>query len=254
MEKDDILKTAFVTPWGKFEYVRMPFGLRNAPATFQRLMDVILANMQTYTRAYMDDIVIYSETWSDHLAHIGNVLARLKDTGLTAKPTKCSWAQARCVYLGHIVGNGMINPEEAKVGAIRHFRRPKTKTDVHSFLGLSVSKYADHLVALSDATKKDAPTLVIWTDQLQEDFDYLKTALTSSSVLVLPLPEDSFTLYTDASGKGLGAVLSVTRTRYATCELECLSIVCAVEHFGIYLIGRPFTIVTDHKPRLSKTC
>ena len=167
MKQDDIEKTAFCTPWGKYEYLFMPFGLRNAPSTFQRLMDLVLNDMLDFSRAYIDDVVIFSNSWKEHLQHLKAVLERLREVGLTAKPSKCAWARASCVYLGFLVGRGLIRPEECKVAAVKNFIRPVTKSDVRSYLGLTgyyyrkfIPAYVGHSVALAAAARKSAPTTV----------------------------------------------------------------------------------------------
>ena len=105
---ESVSKTAFCSPWGKFAFTRMPFGLRNAPASFQRAMDEALAGQENSSATYNDDIVVFSETWEDHLRHIRAVLEALKRTGMTAKPTKCTWGAQTLTYLGHRVGRGLV--------------------------------------------------------------------------------------------------------------------------------------------------
>ena len=134
---DDIEKTAFCTPWGKYEYLFMPFGLRNVPSTFQRLMDLVLDDLLDFARSYIDDIAIFSKTWTEHLQQLKAVLERLRKVKLTAKPIKCKWAYAFCSYLGHVVGRGLIRPEDCKVAAVKNFLQPVTKSDVRSYLGLT---------------------------------------------------------------------------------------------------------------------
>ena len=267
----DIEKTAFCAPAGKFEYVFMPFGLQNAPATFQRLMDQVLVNMMDFARAYIDDVVVYSESWEEHLRHLQTVLERFREVGLTAKPSKCEWAAASFTYLGHVVGRGQVRPEEGKVKAARDFARPITKTDIRSFLGLTtyyrnfVDHYADNSVALTAATRKTAPTTVEWTQQMEEEFRYIKDSLCCVPFLIIPTEDDTFVLQADASGTGIGAMLSVKRDtgekpvaffsrkllpreqKYSATELEGLAVVDAITHFGIYLISSPFTVETDHR-------
>ncbi len=130
-------KTAFMGPMGKFHFTRMPFGLKGAPTTFQRLMDMVLDQCASFARAYIDDIVIFSLTWGDHKRHLAEVFTKLREAGLKAKPTKCHIATDHCAYLGHIVGGGRIAMEEAKIAALRDYLRPITKRDVRAFLGLA---------------------------------------------------------------------------------------------------------------------
>ena len=267
----DIPKTAFCTPWGKFEFVVMPFGLRNGPAIFQRLMDNVLQQDGKISRVYIDDIAIFSETWSQHCQDIARVLSRLRSAGLTANMSKCQWGQTTCEFLGHVVGKGRVSPADLKVLAVRNFPTPKTKKQVRQLLGLTgyyrrfVQNYAEHTFLLTEATKKSSPDRVCLSDELLMEIDYLKDALCSLPSLTLAGPSDEFLLQTDASGVGIGAVLSVVRDqlelpvafysrklqprerKYSASELEGLAVVAAVTHFDSYLISHPFVVETDHK-------
>ena len=120
-------RTAFTTPFGLYQFTVMPFGLQGAPATFQRMMDVLLKGIRDYAEAYLDDLVIFSRTWEEHCQHLKSVLSRLREAGLTAKPAKCQLGMRQCVYLGHLVGNGEVRPEERNLDAIEKFPRPVTK-------------------------------------------------------------------------------------------------------------------------------
>ena len=261
LRSQDKPKTAFCTSWGKFQYTRMPFGLHGAPATFQRLMDEALDDHLDYSRAYLDDIVVFSTPWNQHLQHLTAILERLKELGLTVKAAKYTWAVASCSFLGHIVGKGKISPGECKITAIREFRQPQTKSDIRSFLGLSgyyrkfVPEFAQNSVKLTAASTKSAPEKTHWSPQLELEFAYLKDALCKLPTLVIPTNTDMFLLQTDASIRGLGAVLTVVRdgaeipvafysrqllpaeTRYSATELEGLAVVAAVEHFSYYLVS-----------------
>ena len=123
-------KTAFTTTFGLFNFTVMPFGLHGAPATFQRMMDNLLTGANEYAAAYLDDLVIYSGTWEQHLVHFRNILLCLRKAGLTAKPSKCKLATSQCSYLGHVVGNGEIHPEVDKIKAIADFPHPETVKDI----------------------------------------------------------------------------------------------------------------------------
>ena len=136
MEKSSQEKTAFGTPWGKYEFTTMPFGLVAAPSTFQRLMDQIFHDTHQYAVAYLDDIIVHSQTWDEHLYHLLEVFTRLQQARLKIKEKKCSFACNSCTYLGHVVGNGQVWPMEEKVKAVKEFKQPKTKKDVRAFLGL----------------------------------------------------------------------------------------------------------------------
>ena len=115
----------------------MPFGFNGAPATFQRLLDRVIRGMSEYTAAYLDDLVVYSATWKDHLEHVRQVLVRLSESGLMAKPDKCQFGMKHCRYLGYVVGGGQARHEIAKVEALKKWKRPRMKKEVMIFLGLS---------------------------------------------------------------------------------------------------------------------
>ena len=136
VEEDDRDKTAFTTPVGKYRFITMPFRLKGAPTTFQRLMDQVLGDCYGYASTYLDDIVIYSHSWQEHLEHITEVFRRLHQAGLTVKLKKCQFGMAQRSYLGHVVGKGKIQPEEGKIEAVQNFAVPKTKKDLRAFLGL----------------------------------------------------------------------------------------------------------------------
>ena len=123
-------KTAFMTPFGLYQFQIMPFGLQGAPATFQRMMDKLIRGMEDYTAAYLDDLVIFSGSWERHLQHIREVLDRLRAAGLAAKSKKCQFGMAQCIYLCHVVGNGLVRPEPSKIDAVMSFPIPQTKKQV----------------------------------------------------------------------------------------------------------------------------
>ena len=153
-------KTAFVTPFGQFQFSVMPFGLKGAPATFQRMMDKLVGDMEGFAASYMDDIVIYSASWDEHLTHIQQVLECL---GLTAKPSKCKFGMAECNYLGHVVGRGIVRPDPTKLEAVDSFPIPKTKQQLRRFLDLTgyyrrfIQGYALIASPLTDLTRKTEP-------------------------------------------------------------------------------------------------
>ena len=114
-------KTAFCSPWGKFKFLVIPFGLRNGPAVFQHLMDHILHRDQEISQVYIDDIALFSATWEVHCQHIARILDRLRHAGLTANVKKCQWGQTRCEFLGHVIGKGMVSPVLGKIAAVQYF-------------------------------------------------------------------------------------------------------------------------------------
>ena len=128
-------KTAFCIPWEKIQFIRMSFGLCNAHATFQHLMHVVLAGFESFCNAYMGDIIIFSHSWEENPEHIQLVVEKLRQAGLTAKPSKCCWGVASLSYLGHVVGKRKVSVSEYKVKSIREFVKSMTKKDLQSFLG-----------------------------------------------------------------------------------------------------------------------
>ena len=134
VEKQAKKKTAFATPFGLYQFIRMPFGLQGAPATFQRMIDKLLDGLGNFANACLDDLVIYSSTWEEHLQHLPVIFQRLEEAGLTIK--KCQLGMTQCIYLGHVVGRGQVKPEFSKIGALEKFERLKIKRDVRTFLGM----------------------------------------------------------------------------------------------------------------------
>ncbi|CAM4615358.1 unnamed protein product [Caretta caretta] len=206
-------RSAFITHLGLYEFNVLPFGLRNAPATFQRLVDGLLAGLGEYAVAYLDDVAIFSDSWADHLEHLHKVLERIREAGLTVKAKKCQIGLNRVTYLGHQVGQGTISPLQAKVDAIQKWPVPKSKKQVQSFLGLAgyyrrfVPHYSQIAAPLTDLTKKKQPNAVQWTRKCQKAFNKLKATLMSDPVLRAPDFDKPFLVTTDASERGVGAVL-----------------------------------------------
>ncbi|KAL0163484.1 hypothetical protein M9458_042880 [Cirrhinus mrigala] len=248
LAKDAKPKTAFSTPSGHWQYKFLPFGLHGAPATFQRLMDIVLRPHQSYAAAYIDDVVIHSEHWDEHLSHLRRVLTELRRSGLTANPRKCHLALSEAKYLGYQVGRDLIKPQPKKVEAVQAAPRPSTKTQVRAFLGLAgyyrsfIPNFSSIASPLTDLTRKGQPEKIE------------------------PSNSRPFLVQTDASDTGLGAVLSqVTdgeehpviynsrkltkpERNYAAVEKEALAVKWAVLELRYYLLGRRFTLVTDHAP------
>ncbi|KAM7394882.1 hypothetical protein PAMA_006561 [Pampus argenteus] len=263
--------TAFQTPAGLFQFTVMPFGLHGAPATFQRLMDRVLRGCDHCSAAYLDDVVIFSNTWKEHLEHVSLVLGKIQEAGLTLNPSKCEWARQETQYLGYQLGRGQVRPQVDKVEAIRNCPRPRTKKEVRSFLGLAgwyrrfVPQFATIAAPLTALTSKDQRNPVTWSNDCETAFDTLKTYLCSSPVLQSPDFSRRFLVQVDASAVGLGAVLAQgdlgeeqpilylsrkmqpRETRYSTVEKEGLAIKWALESLRYYLLGREFDLETDHR-------
>ena len=165
MEESARPKTAFSTPFGLYQFCRMPFGLQGALSMFQRMMDHILVGMQEFASAYLDDLIIHSDSWEEH------VLQRLMEAGLTMKQKKCQLPMLHCSYLGHVVGEGLMRPELSMVEAVKQFQVPTTKTAVRTFLGITgyyrkfIPGYAELAAFLADLTRKNAPNKVKWSEE-----------------------------------------------------------------------------------------
>jgi len=267
----DIQKTSFVCHRGQYEFLRMPFGVKNAPAIFQTIMQDIFAK-HSHCTPYMDDLVIFSETWEDHLAHIQSALHTLEQAGLTANPSKCVWGGTCIEFLGHLVGGGKMALPEHRAEAFKQYEKPKTKKGLRSFLG-AVSFYrryikmlASQTAKLTPLTSKLAPAKVVWSREGEQAFRTIVNMICGACVLCIPLPKDRYSLVTDASGLGIGGVLQVWREeawepaaffsrqlkgaeqRYSATELEALAVVESINYFAYYLYGHKFDVFTDHKP------
>ena len=271
MAADSREKTAFTTQHGLYEFKVMPFGLCNAPATFQRLMETVLAGLaRDKCLVYLDDILVIGSSFEEHLANLRQVFSRLQKAGLKLKPAKCKLLQREVEFLGHVVSNHGIQADPKKVAAVTEFPKPTDLRALRAFLGLTsyyrrfvpcFSSVASPLYAL---TRKDTP--FEWSSDCATAFTQLKTLLTQSPVLAYPRFSEEFLLETDASGIGLGAVLSqrqpdetirpisfASRTlqshekNYGISELEALGVVWAVKHYRHYLYGHRCTVFTDHE-------
>jgi hypothetical protein len=272
MEEESRHKTAFTTPYGLYQFRVMPFGLQGAPATFQRMMDTVVRGMQDISAAYLDDLVVFSNSFDEHIGHLRRVLERLREAGLTAKAKKCQIAMEKCTYLGHVVGGGNVYPEHSKIEAVSSFPTPVMKKQVRTFLGMTgyyrkfIPDYATTAAPLTDLIRKNCPNRVEWTPLCEVAFAQLKAHLCSSPVLKGPDFDKQFILQTDASDRGIGAVLSQLddegndhpvayfsrkllprEEKYSTIEKECLAIKLSIHAFRVYLLGKEFVIQTDHR-------
>ena len=203
-------KTAFCTPEGLYEFNVMPFGLCNAPATFQQLINSVLAGLQwTSCLVYIDDIIVVGSSFDQHLSNLQQVLERLKQAGLKIHPTKCQFLQRDVAFLGHIISPNGIAPDPAKTCKVEQWPIPSSRVEVQQFLGLAdyyqrfVENFAPHARPLHQLTEKISTFK--WTVECQAAFDHLKKCLTTAPTLNWSQP---FTIDTDASDTGIGAVLS----------------------------------------------
>ena len=262
-------KTAFCTAEGLYQFKVMPFGLTNAPATFQRLMDAVLAGLQwKICLVYLDDIIIVGRTFEEHLCHLQEVFARLRQARLKLKVTKCSLFQKEVSYLGHIVSDRGIATDPSKTAKVAQWPVPTTVKEVQQFLGLAnyyrrfVKDFATIARPLHRLTEHQMKFK--WTTECQDAFEDLRRRLISAPVLAYPDFSRGFILDTDASDMGIGAVLSQAgaegeqviayasrvlskpERRYCVTRRELLSAVTFIQHFRPYLLGRHFILRTDH--------
>ena len=252
IKEEDRKYTAFSTDQGLMQFKYMPFGLVNALAIFCRMVRQLLYDVN-YVDAYVDDIVPHTVTWYDHVHTLRQVLQKLRQHGLTAKPSKCEIRHAKLDLLAHVVGGGSIQPQGRKIEKIMEMRKPGTKKELRSFLGTIgfyqkyIHQYAEKGKALTDLLKKCEPNQIKWDAGSNESFQTLKAALTQKPILRLTNFEKQFVLQTDASDSGLGAVLlqeydgvnmplmyisrklDGAETRYSTIERECLALFWATK-------------------------
>lgn len=271
MNPADASKTAFSVPQGYFEFNRMPFGLKNAPATFQRTMNSVLTGLEgVHCFVYLDDIVIYSHCLSSHMKRLSLIFERLRNFNLKLQPEKCEYLRKEVAYLGHIISDEGVKPNPEKIKAVTQFPVPKSVKDIQSFLGLVsyyrrfIPDFSKFAKPLTNLLKKNVP--FNWTNTQQLAFKQLKESLVSAPVLTYPDFTKPFVLTCDASNYAISAILSqgdigkdrpivyYSRTlnkaecNYSVTEKECLAIVEGAKAFRPYLFWRRFKIITDHKP------
>ena len=270
MRDEDIGKTAFVTPDGHYEFIRMPFDLMNASATLVKCLKDILVGIENVS-TYTDDIIIHTKTWESHLETLNQVLTRINDANMTVKPSKCTFGETIMEFIGHMIEDGTIKPNTDKLEKIQSARSPASKKQAQSFLGLIgyyrdyVPQYSHIAAPLTEITKKGYRNKIKWNDSLQNSFESLKNLLIKQPILRLPNFDQEFTLRTDASVLALEAVLLqehngtlfpisyasrklLERERsYGISEKECLSIVWGIKKFQKYLYNLPFFLQTDHR-------
>lgn len=269
MDKQSREITAFRSPLGLYEFTVMPFGLANAPATFQRMMDNTLRDkINNGVLVYIDDIVIYGRTFEEHLKNLQETLTLLNQNGLKCKAEKCCFGYTEIKFLGHAVDSEGIHPDPGKIGSIIAAIEPKSEKEVRSFLGLCsyyrkfVKGFAIIAEPLNKLTRKDVR--FEWTEETKRSFQQLKKRLCEAPVLHHFDPRYPIILSTDASGTGIGGVLGIIKDNrehliaccsrslndhernYGITEMECLAIVWSCEQFRHYLLGNKFTIKTDH--------
>ena len=237
-----------MTPDGTYEFLRMPFGMKNSGATLVRGMREVLSGMSG-VESYIDDLIVFSSDWETHLRTLEELLKSLSEANLTARPLKCIFGASTVEFLGHDVGYDWIAPNDDNLDKIARAKRPVTKKEVRSFCG-SLGYYRDYIPSfaiiaapLTDLTKRGQPNFVEWGEAQEKAFNTLREALLMRPILRLPDHSLNLTLRTDASSSGIGAVsmqkherklhpvayaskkLTNAETKYSTLEKECLAII-----------------------------
>ncbi|XP_041376682.1 uncharacterized protein LOC121389136 [Gigantopelta aegis] len=268
VKAEDRKKTAFVTKYGLFEFVRMGFGLCNAPATFARAMNLVLRGLTwNVALAFLDDILVMGKDQGDHLTNLRSVFNRFREYGLKFKPKKCELFQTKVEFLGRVIGPNGVEMGTGYADSVREWPIPRCTREVESFLGFAnyhrnfIANFAEIAVPLYEITGKKT---FMWGPAQEAAWVKIKDALVSTPVLTLPNKDDPFILDTDASDKAIGAELSqlqngIERTvAYASCSLtseqkkycttrkELLAVVKFTRQFRHYLLGRRFLVRTDH--------
>jgi hypothetical protein len=264
MHPDDIAKTAFRTHHGHFEFLVMPFGLSNAPATFQALMnDVLSPYLRRFVLVFFDDILIYSSSWAEHLQHVAIIFNELRAHRLHLKRSKCSFGTTSVAYLGHVISAEGVAMDADKVAAVAAWPPPQSPRALRGFLGLAgyYRKYIrDFGLNAAPLTRLLCRDAFAWDAEVNGAFQALQRALTTGHVLQMSDFDNPFVVDCDASGIGFGAVLhqgkgplaffshpfAACRHKLAAYECELIGLVQAVRHWRPYLWGRPFRVRTDH--------
>ncbi|GFX09122.1 retrovirus-related Pol polyprotein from transposon 17.6 [Trichonephila clavipes] len=242
----------------------MPFGLSGVVPNFQKAIDIILKPViGRFVSVYMDDVIITSPSFNEHLDHLNQVFTLLRDAGLTLNKDKCHFARDKLKYLGLVISKEWIKTDHSKVKAITEMK-PSNSKEVSKFLGMAgwyqkfIPKYADVCEPLYRLEKTGAK--FNWSTEAQDYFDKIKRALTKTPVSQLPNFTEQFNLFTDASGVGISAVLNenhrpiafTSRTLnkaeryYTVTERECLAVIWALNKFKTYFGSLPVKVITDH--------
>jgi hypothetical protein len=271
MHENSIKYTAFICDEGKFEWVRLPFGLKVAPSLFQRCINTVLKDARgRFAEAYLDDIIVFSSNWEEHLEHLEYIFDRLRQVGFTINTEKCSFGKTTVNYLGFIITPEWIKTDPEKTAAVRNWPISKSPKKVKRFLGLCgwyrhyIPNFSSIAEPLNRLLKKNIP--FTWSESQQSSLDKLKNEICDSVVLAYPDFTRPFILRTDSSDFAVGAVLaqkeldgherpiafasrslSQTERNYHATEKECLAIVWALKKFEHYLDGQQFSLETENR-------
>ena len=273
MHEEDRAKTAITTPFGLFEFSRMPFGLRNAAQTFQLFMDTLLRGLP-FVFTYIDNLLIASPDEATHRCHLHKVFSRLAKYSVSINAAKCQFGVSSLTFLSHHISADGIRPMDAKVQAIQDYPQPQSERLLRKFLGMTyyyhqfIPHCGEIVAPLHDllASVRSRKAVLSWSDTASSAFSRIKSALANTVLLVHPDPHAATAISVDASATALGAVLqqhidgewrplpffsqklTATEINYSTFDRELLAIYRAICHFRYFLEGRNFIVYTDHKP------
>ena len=261
--------TTFITPFGRYHFTKMPFGISSAPEHFQKRMSAILSGLSGVL-CLMDDIPIFGRDEKEHDERLTGVLKRIQSAGATLNPDKCEFRKKQLKFLGHIIDENGIRADPEKISAIVEMKAPTNISELRRFMGMTnqLGKFSHNLAELTQPLRQLLSTRStwLWGPEQEQAFTNVKTELTKPTVLALYDPQAPTKVSADASSHGLGAVLlqqsrsewrpiayasrsmTETETRYAQIEKEALATTWACERFSTYILGRKFAIETDHKP------
>lgn len=276
IREEDVEKTAFNTRYGQYVFRVLPFGLCNAPPTFQKMMNEVLADcLDKFVLVYLDDILIFSKSATDHERHVKHVLKKLQDAQLVINQKKCSFHKRELSFLGYKISGKGIEPASDKVKVIQDWKVPSNVQEVRQFIGLAqyyrrfIPNFASIAAPITDLTRGTGSKTrsIIWTDNCEESFKILKQKLSSSPVLLTPNMSKPFKIETDASDYGIGCVLSQkdstgnwrpiafeskklskAEQSYPAQERELLGILHALRTWRCLIDGNKYTVYTDHLP------
>ncbi|GFS91327.1 retrovirus-related Pol polyprotein from transposon 17.6 [Trichonephila clavipes] len=272
MAEDSKNLTSFKTHRQQYRFKVTSFGLKNASATFQREMNKALSCYREFSRAYIDDIAIFSKNWEEHLLRLDTILTKLSELNFTLNLKKCAFGKTQIKYLGHIIGSGKHEPDPEKTAVINNLPVPKTKKELRSVLGLYnyyreyIPKYSELVYPLTELTKKRVPDSIPWTEKHDSSFHLLKKALVEAPSLYSPVPDKPYTIHSDASQTGMAACLSQkcgdkcypiayasqklskTQQSWSTIQREAFAIVWSLKKFEVWVFGTEIEFYTDHNP------
>jgi len=266
--------TGFNTPWGSFHYNVLAQGLCGAPMTAQRLIDRVMRGSHKFSAGLMDDLVVFSTSWNDHLVHVRDVLERLRNAGLTANVAKCIFSANSIKILGFWIKDGKICLDDGKVEAVKNWKLPRNKTQLKSYLGFLnffhhfLENYATLAAPLTDMLARKKPDKLVWTQKERDAFESLKLALLKKPILRPPDPTKPMKVFTDANSVAVAGILAQydeeaqsnyviayasrkllpQERNYSTIEAETLAVVFAVQKFRQWIFGREILVYTDHRP------